>query len=81
MTSKEILQKVMRIDGVSCDELAERLGYRSRNMIYKTINNNDGMNMKLKTFINWLEELGAEIVIQPFSSDDEFVLDGISEED
>jgi hypothetical protein len=81
MTSKEILQKVIRIDGVSCDELAERLGYRSRNMIYKTINNNDGMNMKLKTFINWLDELDAQVVIQPLNSDDEFVLDGISEED
>ena len=79
MTSKKIIQKIMRINGVSCDEMAERLGYRSRNMIYKTINNNDGMNMKLKTFINWLDELNAQIVIQPLNSEDEFVLDGEEE--
>lgn len=81
MTSKEVVKKLMRIDGVTYDEMAERLNYSSRDIIYKTINNNDGMNMKLKTFINWLDELGAEIVIQPFNSEDEFVLDGISEED
>lgn len=81
MTSKEVVKKLMRIDGVTYDEMAERLNYSSRDIIYKTINNNDGMNMKLKTFINWLDELGAEIVIQPFGSEDEFVLDGISEEE
>lgn len=81
MTSKEIIQKLMRIEGITYDKMAEKLNYSSRDIIYKTINNNDGMNMKLKTFISWLEELGAEVVIQPFSSDDEYVLDGISEED
>lgn len=81
MTSKEILQKLMRIDDVTYEEMAERLGYSSKSMIYRMMNNDDGMNMKLKTFIKWLDELNAEIVIQPFSSDDEFLLDGISEED
>lgn len=81
MTGKEILQKLMRIDDVTYEEMAERLGYSSKSMIYRMMNNDDGMNMKLKTFINWLNELNAEIVIQPFSSEDEFVLDGISEEE
>lgn len=81
MTGKEVVQKLMRIDGVSCDEMAERLNYSSRGVIYRTLNNNDGMNMKLKTFVNWLEMLNAQVVIQTLSSDDEFVLDGISEED
>ena len=81
MTSKEIIQKIMRIEGLTYDEMAERLNYSSRDIIYKTINNNDGMNMKLKTFIKWLDELNAQIIIQPFSSDDEYVLDGIGEED
>lgn len=81
MTSKEIIQKLMRIEGITYDKMAEKLNYSSRDIIYKTINNNDGMNMKLKTFISWLDELGAEVVIQPFNSEDEYVLDGISEED
>lgn len=81
MTSKEILQKLMRVDGVTYEEMAERLGYSSKSIIYRMMNNNDGMNMKLKTFINWLDELDAQVVIQPFNSDDEFVLDGISEEE
>lgn len=81
MTSKEILQKIMRIDGVTYEEMAERLGYSSKSMIYRMMNNDDGMNMKLKTFIKWLDELDAQVVIQPLNSDDEFVLDGISEED
>lgn len=81
MTSKEIIQKIMKIEGINADELSKRLNYSSRSMFYKTLNNNDGMNMKLKTFIKWLDILNAQIVIQPFGSEDEFLLDGISEED
>lgn len=81
MTGKEILQKLMKMNDVSYEEMAERLGYSSKSMIYRMMNNNNSMNMKLKTFLSWLDVLDAEIVIQPFSSDDEFVLDGISEED
>lgn len=81
MTSKEIVKKLMKLEGLTYDETAKRLNYTSRNFIYKTLNNDDGMNMKLKTFIKWLDELNAQIVIQPLYSDDEFLLDGISEED
>lgn len=81
MTSKEIIQKIMRIEGLNPGELTKRLNYSSRAVFYKTLNNDDGMNVKLKTFIKWLDELNAQIIIQPFSSDDEFLLDGISEED
>lgn len=81
MTGKEIIEKLMRIDGITYEEAAKRLNYTSKSTVHRMMNNNDGMNMKLMTFINWLEELGAEIVIQPFASDDEYVLDGISEED
>lgn len=81
MTSKEILKKLMKMNNVSYEEMAERLGYSSKSIIYQTLNNGDGMNMKLKTFLKWLDVLDTEIVIQPFSSDDEYILDGISEED
>lgn len=79
MTSKEIIKKIMRIEGLTYEEMARRLNYSSRDVIYKTINNKDGMSMKLETFVNWLEVLNAEIVIQPFNSDDEYVLDGEEE--
>lgn len=81
MTSKEIIQKIMKIEGLNPGELTKRLNYSSRAVFYKTLNNDDGMNMKLKTLINWLNELNAQIVIQPLYSEDEYVLDGISEED
>lgn len=81
MTSKEILKKLMKMNNVSYEEMAERLGYSSKSIIYQTLNNGDGMNMKLKTFLKWLDVLDTEIVIQPFSSDNEYVLDGISEEE
>ncbi len=81
MTGKEILQKLMKMNDVSYEEMAERLGYSSKSMIYRMMNNNNSMNMKLKTFLSWLDALDTEIVIQPFNSDNEFVLDGISEED
>ena len=81
MTSKEVVKKLMRLEGLTHDEMAKRLNYSSRNFIYKTLNNDDGMNMKLKTFIKWLDELNAQIVIQLFNGEDEYVLDGISEED
>lgn len=81
MTSKEILKKLMKMNNVSYEEMAERLGYSSKSIIYQTLNNGDGMNMKLKTFLKWLDVLDTEIVIQPFSSDDEYILDGISEEE
>lgn len=81
MTCKEIIQKLMRVEGLTYEEMARKLNYTSRSTVYLMMNNNDGMNMKLETFINWLDELGAEVVIQPFNSEDEYVLDGISEED
>lgn len=81
MTSKEILKKLMKMNNVSYEEMAERLGYSSKSIIYQTLNNGDGMNMKLKTFLKWLDVLDTEIVIQPFSNDNEYVLDGISEEE
>lgn len=81
MTSKEILKKLMKMNNVSYEEMAERLGYSSKSIIYQTLNNGDGMNMKLKTFLKWLDVLDTEIIIQPFGSDDEYVLDGISEEE
>lgn len=81
MTSKEIIQKLMRVEGLTYEEMARRLNYSSKSTVHRMMNNNDGMNMKLETFINWLDELNAQIIIQPFSSDDEYVLDGISEED
>lgn len=81
MTSKEIIQKLMRVERLTYEEMARRLNYSSKSTVHRMMNNNDGMNMKLETFINWLDELNAQIIIQPFSSDDEYVLDGISEED
>lgn len=81
MTSKEILKKLMKMNNVSYEEMAERLGYSSKSIIYQTLNNGDGMNMKLKTFLKWLDVLDTEIVIQPFSNNNEYVLDGISEEE
>lgn len=81
MTSKEILKKLMKMNNVSYEEMAERLGYSSKSIIYQTLNNGDGMNMKLKTFLKWLDALDTEIVIQPLYSEDEYVLDGISEEE
>lgn len=69
------------MNNVSYEEMAERLGYSSKSIIYQTLNNGDGMNMKLKTFLKWLDVLDTEIIIQPFGSDDEYVLDGISEEE
>ena len=81
MTGKEIIQKLMRIEGLTYEELARRLNYSSKSTVYLMMNNKDGMSMKLETFIAWLEGLNAEIVIQPFNSDDEYVLDGISEEE
>ena len=79
MTSKEVLQKLMRIDNVTYEEMAKRLGYSSKSTIYQMLNNDNGMNMKLKTFLSWLEMLDAEIIIQPFNSDAEYVLDGEEE--
>lgn len=79
MTNKEIIQKLMRNENMTYEEMARRLNYSSKSTVHRMINYKDGMSMRLETFLSWLEELGAEIVIQPFNSDDEYVLDGEEE--
>lgn len=79
MTVKEIVNTICERKGITISALAERLSVK-QSTVSHTLNNDDGMGMKIENFVKWIEELDCQIVIIPcFDEDDELILDGESE--
>ena len=76
MTVKEIITTICERNDVTISRLAERLNV-SQSTVSNTLNNNEGMGMKVENLIKWLDELEYQITIEPCFDDDEgLVLDG-----
>ena len=79
MTAKEVIILLSKQQGITQEELAARLGFDRASNISTPLSRNDGMGMRLETFIRWLEVLDAQMIIQPLNEDDELILDGEDE--
>lgn len=76
MTVKKLISTLLHNSGITQEELANRLEYKSKSNVAVPLSRNDGMGMKVETLIRWVEALDAQIVIQQMSDDEELVLDG-----
>lgn len=79
MTAKEIVIVLSKQAGITQEQLAARVGFNSASNIAVPLSRNDGMGMKLETFIRWIEALDAQIIIQPLNGEDDLILDGEDE--
>lgn len=79
MTVKEVINTICERNGITISSLAEKLNV-TQSTVSHTLNNDDGMSMKVENLIKWLDELDYQIVIMSCNDDDEeVILDGESE--
>lgn len=79
MTAKEVIILLSKQQGLTQEQLAARLGFNNASNIAVPLSRNDGMGMRLETFIRWLEALDAQMIIQPLNGEDDLILDGEDE--
>lgn len=79
MTVKEVIILLSKQQGLTQEQLAARLGFNNASNIAVPLSRNDGMGMRLETFIRWLEALDAQMIIQPLNGEDDLILDGEDE--
>lgn len=79
MTVKEIVYLLSTKQGLTQDDLANKIGYTNQGSVACPLSRNSGMTMQVGTLIRWLESLDAQIVIEPLDGDDGYVLDGEKE--
>lgn len=79
MTVKEIVYLLSTKQGLTQDDLANKIGYTSQGSVARPLSRNSGMTMQVDTLVRWLEALDAQIVIEPLDGDDGYVLDGEKE--
>lgn len=79
MTVKEIVYLLSTKQGLTQDDLANKIGYANQGSVARPLSRNSGMTMQVDTLIRWLESLDAQIVIEPLDGDDGCVLDGEKE--
>lgn len=76
MTVKEFIYQFGKVHGLSQADIAEQCG-RSKGNLCKSLNNEYGMNMKLKTFVDLLDQVECQMVIEDLNTiDDEYIIDG-----
>ena len=80
MTVREIFLSICEQRNMSQTDMARELGYERQANVAVPLSRNDGMGMRVDTFIRWAEALGYQVILQSEDTgDDEFILDGKSE--
>ena len=79
MTVKNIIEVICIQRGVSKSELAQDMGLKRRSDLLTPIYKDEGMGVKVRTLIDWMEKLGYQLVITPVDDGEEMILDGENE--
>lgn len=79
MTVKNIIEVICIQRGVSKSELAQDMGLKRRSDLLTPIYKDEGMGVKVRTLIDWLEKLGYQLVVTPVDDGEEMILDGENE--
>lgn len=78
MTVKNFIYTLCIKNGMTQTEMANNLGV-SKSNLYNALNRDDGMNMRLSTFIDWLDNIDCQLFIEDLNSDEEYYLDGLDD--
>lgn len=79
MTVAECVKILLTSQGLTQRELAERIEYAGQGAITTALSRDDGIGMRVKTLIRYLEAMDAQLLVVSLNDDEELVLDGESE--
>lgn len=79
MTVTECVKILLTSQGLTQRELAERIEYAGQGAITTALSRDDGMGMRVKTLIRYLEAMDTQLLVVSLNDDEELVLDGESE--
>lgn len=79
MTVTECVKILLTSQGLTPRELAERIEYAGQGAITTALSRDDGMGMRVKTLIRYLEAMDTQLLVVSLNDDEELVLDGESE--
>lgn len=75
MTVKDFVSMVCQEQEITQTALADRLGIKKQNL-KNTLSRDNGMGMRLSTFIKWLDRMEYQLVVEPLNGGDEAIIDG-----
>lgn len=75
MTVKDLISQYCREQNITQTALAEQIEVSKQNL-HITLSRDNGMGMKLSTFIKWLDKMDCQIVIESLNGGEEVILDG-----
>lgn len=75
MTVKDLISQYCREQNITQTALAEQIEVSKQNL-HITLSRDNGMGMKLSTFIKWLDKMDCQIVIESLNDGEEVILDG-----
>ena len=75
MTVKDLISLYCKERGITQTALAQQIEV-SKQTLQTTLIRDNGMSMRLSTFIKWLDKMDYQIVIEPINDGEEVLLDG-----
>lgn len=75
MTVKDLINLYCQEQGVTQTSLAQQLGI-TKQTLHTTLSRDNGMSMRLSTFVKWLDKMDYQIVIERISDGEEMLIDG-----
>lgn len=75
MTVKELVKVICEKRGLSTPQLAEGAEINP-NTLRTTLNRNYGMGMTVEKFLDWMERMDLQVVIEDIEDGEEYILDG-----
>lgn len=75
MTVKNLINLYCKERGITQTALAQQIEV-SKQSLHTTLSRDNGMSMRLSTFIKWLNKMDYQIVVEPINDGEEVLLDG-----
>lgn len=75
MTVKDLISLYCKERGITQTVLAQQIEV-SKQSLYNILSRDNGMSIRLSTFIKWLDKMDYQIVIEPINDGEEVLLDG-----
>lgn len=75
MTVKDLISLYCKERGITQTVLAQQIEI-SKQSFYNILSRDNGMSIRLSTFIRWLDKMDYQIVIEPINDGEEVLLDG-----
>ena len=79
VTVKDIIHSICNEQGISLSQAAENIGM-TRGALWSILGKNEGMNIKIGTLVRYIEELGCQLVVVSGETEEEYLLDGMSDD-